>query len=272
MDTRFLNRTRERSGEDLKSKGRIESERQWAKSVKGVLSLANIYGKWVKWTSLSCVRLFATPWTIQSLKVSRPECWMGRFPFSRGSSQPRHWTQVSHTAGGFFISWATREAHRWEEPAFEGECSSLLSLLFTDGQGQIISLWTQQRHFSCIQAEGQYPLRQVIVCNDDSSKGKQADEAATTCSPNWCFSARAVGHGLHRAASGLSCPVACGILEIRPTAPAFFTAFSTTVPSGKPHEYTFWDLTFSTQCFSKGIMFSDLQTRWQVPLFLMEHV
>ena len=32
------------------------------------------------------------------------------FPFSRGSSQPRDWTQVSHIAGGFFTSWATREA------------------------------------------------------------------------------------------------------------------------------------------------------------------
>ena len=31
-------------------------------------------------------------------------------PFSRGSSQPRNWTQVSHSAGGFFTSWATREA------------------------------------------------------------------------------------------------------------------------------------------------------------------
>ena len=29
------------------------------------------------------------------------------FPFSRGSSQPRDWTQVSHIAGGFFTSWAT---------------------------------------------------------------------------------------------------------------------------------------------------------------------
>ena len=28
-------------------------------------------------------------------------------PFSRGSSQPRDWTQVSHTAGGFFTNWAT---------------------------------------------------------------------------------------------------------------------------------------------------------------------
>ena len=33
-------------------------------------------------------------------------------PFSRGSSQPRYWTQVSHMAGGFFTSWATREAQR----------------------------------------------------------------------------------------------------------------------------------------------------------------
>ena len=31
-------------------------------------------------------------------------------PFSRGSSQPRDQTGVSCTAGGFFTSWATREA------------------------------------------------------------------------------------------------------------------------------------------------------------------
>ena len=35
------------------------------------------------------------------------------FPFSRGSSQPRNRTQVSHTAGRFFTSWATREALRY---------------------------------------------------------------------------------------------------------------------------------------------------------------
>ena len=32
-------------------------------------------------------------------------------PFSRGSSQPRDWTQVSRIAGRFFTSWTTREAH-----------------------------------------------------------------------------------------------------------------------------------------------------------------
>ena len=34
-------------------------------------------------------------------------------PFSRESSQPRDWTQISHIAGRFFTSWATREAQDW---------------------------------------------------------------------------------------------------------------------------------------------------------------
>ena len=35
------------------------------------------------------------------------------FPFSRGSSQPRAQTQVSCTAGRFFTSLATKEAHAY---------------------------------------------------------------------------------------------------------------------------------------------------------------
>ena len=34
-------------------------------------------------------------------------------PFSRGSSQPRDPTEVSHIAGRFFTSWATREAQEY---------------------------------------------------------------------------------------------------------------------------------------------------------------
>ena len=30
-----------------------------------------------KWKSISCVRLFATPWSIQSVEFSRPEHWRG---------------------------------------------------------------------------------------------------------------------------------------------------------------------------------------------------
>ena len=63
-----------------------------------------------KWKSLSCVRLFETPWTIQHVEFSRILEWVA-FPFSRRSSQPKDRTQVSlsRVAGRFFTSWATRK-------------------------------------------------------------------------------------------------------------------------------------------------------------------
>jgi len=47
--------------------------------------------------------------TVHGILQARILKWVA-FPFSRGSSQPRGKTQVSHIASGFFISWATREA------------------------------------------------------------------------------------------------------------------------------------------------------------------
>ena len=72
--------------------------------------------KW-KWKSPSHVQLFATPWIILSKDFPRILEWVA-FPFSRGSSQPRDWTQVSHIAGGIFTSWATREARTLAEALF----------------------------------------------------------------------------------------------------------------------------------------------------------
>ena len=38
---------------------------------------------------LGCVRLFVTPWTIQSMEFSRPECWSGQpFPISEDLLNP----------------------------------------------------------------------------------------------------------------------------------------------------------------------------------------
>ena len=105
-----------------------------------------------KWKSFSHVWLFVTPWTIESMKFSRPEYWRGSCPllqgifptqgsnpgllhcrlilyqlshqrsprilkwiacsFSRGSSWIRNLTGVSRISGRFFTSWATREALR----------------------------------------------------------------------------------------------------------------------------------------------------------------
>jgi hypothetical protein len=52
-----------------------------------------------------------TDYTVHGILQARIPDWVA-FPFSRGSSQPRDRTQVSCTAGGFFISWATREAQQ----------------------------------------------------------------------------------------------------------------------------------------------------------------
>ena len=61
----------------------------------------------MKWKSLSRVR-FCDPmdYTVHGILQARILEWVA-FPFSRGSSQPRVWIQVSHIAGGFFTRWAT---------------------------------------------------------------------------------------------------------------------------------------------------------------------
>ena len=46
-------------------------------------------------------------YTVHEIIQARILKWVAH-PFSRGSSQPRDWTQVSHR---FFTRWATREAH-----------------------------------------------------------------------------------------------------------------------------------------------------------------
>ena len=49
-------------------------------------------------------------YTVHGILQARILEWVA-IPFSRGSSQPREPTQVSHIAGRPFTIWATREAH-----------------------------------------------------------------------------------------------------------------------------------------------------------------
>ena len=102
-----------------------------------------IFQAWIlEVKSLSRVQLFATPRTVvyqapPSMGFSRQEYWSGLpFPspmntgvgchfllqwilewvaisFSRGSSWPRNWTQVSHIVGRCFMVWVTREAQKY---------------------------------------------------------------------------------------------------------------------------------------------------------------
>ena len=50
--------------------------------------------------------------TVHGILQARILKWVA-FPFSRGSSQARDWTQVSRIADGFFTSWATGEAQEY---------------------------------------------------------------------------------------------------------------------------------------------------------------
>ena len=71
--------------------------------------------EWVK-VAQSCPTLCGPmDYTIHGILQARIPEWVA-FPFSRGSSQPQDWTQVSHTAGGFFTVWATREALLNDKP------------------------------------------------------------------------------------------------------------------------------------------------------------
>ena len=56
--------------------------------------------------------LYPVDYTVHGILWARILEWVA-FPFSRGSSQPRNQTQVSHVAGRFFTSWATRDTHTY---------------------------------------------------------------------------------------------------------------------------------------------------------------
>ena len=63
----------------------------------------------VKVTQLCLTLCDPMDYTVYGILQVRILEWVA-IPFSSGSSQPRGQTQVSHIAGRFFTSWATREA------------------------------------------------------------------------------------------------------------------------------------------------------------------
>ena len=97
-----------------------------ARWVISLSSLKSIHPHHLDTKSCFCYKCFQTKTSTVKVAQSCPTLWdpmnytvhgslqarilqWAAFPFSRGSSQPRDQTQVSHIAGGFFTSWATRE-------------------------------------------------------------------------------------------------------------------------------------------------------------------
>ena len=107
----------------------VEQECEWIMGASaGVFSLSIKFGKkQLQWSDRKFWRngkpelesSDPMDYKIHRIFQARILEWVA-FPFSRGSSQPRDWTQVSHIAGGFFTSWATREVepnqNHWTKP------------------------------------------------------------------------------------------------------------------------------------------------------------
>ena len=87
----------------------------WGRQIKNMsVEKINISLSKPLWTALVKVAQFFDPmdYTVHGVLQARILEWVA-FPFSRGSSQARDRTQVSRIAGGFFTSWATREAQEY---------------------------------------------------------------------------------------------------------------------------------------------------------------
>ena len=67
----------------------------------------------LKWISSVLTLCDPMDYTVHVILQARILEWVA-FSFSRGSSKPRGRTQVSHIAGGFFTSWAMREAQKYQ--------------------------------------------------------------------------------------------------------------------------------------------------------------
>ena len=128
------------------------------------------------------------PWKARILE------WVA-FPFSRGSSQPRDWTQVSHIAGGFSTSWATREA--WSIRSHTMDCSlpgsSVHGILPTRKLSWVTmpssrgSFWHRDRtHVSCI-AGGFLPLSHQVSLYIPSAPSKADVECLQPRSLPLCY-------------------------------------------------------------------------------------
>ena len=70
--------------------------------------------RWVKVNVAQSCPTLCDPmnYTVHGILQARILEWVA-FPFSRESSQPRHKIQISCIAGGFFTSYATREAQEY---------------------------------------------------------------------------------------------------------------------------------------------------------------
>ena len=96
--------------------------------------------------------LFATLWTVAGRILcpwnsSSKNTKVGSHCFSRGSSWPRHQSQVSCIAGRFFTIWATKEAHKHESEVAQS-CPTLCNTMDCSYQAPQSMGFSRQKYWS----------------------------------------------------------------------------------------------------------------------------
>ena len=134
---------------------------------------------WIKKVKViqSCLTLCdPTDYTVHGILQARI-LELVAFPLFRGSSQPRDQTQVSLILGGFFTSWATREAQDY--PFFKGSSQprnrTRVSCIAADSLPTDPSEKPDLNKGTLIysEAEGQGPLNQAIMYDYNNKNNKK---------------------------------------------------------------------------------------------------
>ena len=97
--------------QEWQSKGYWTQKHSWFSFLYG--KNINIWNwkSWVKVTQSCATLCDLMDYTVHGFLQARILEWVA-VPFSKASSQPRDWAQVSCIAGRFFFNWAIREAHK----------------------------------------------------------------------------------------------------------------------------------------------------------------
>ena len=97
-------------------------------------------GAKVKWKSLSCVRLYATPWTVQSMKLSRPEFrsgWKWKVKVKVTQLCPALYDPMDYTVHGVLqariLEWVAFPFSRGSSQSGVGSLSLLQEIFPTQG-------------------------------------------------------------------------------------------------------------------------------------------
>ena len=126
--------------------------------------------EWVK--LFSHVWLSAIPWTIAyDIGSSLPGIFQAEvlewlaISFSRGSSQPKDWTQVSHIACRRFTIWATREAQLFTWHSIKGK-TRRTEIIFSvlRGWSGIYRGWSREKELSPKGLEGNFRDDEDVLC------------------------------------------------------------------------------------------------------------